>query len=420
MKTRIFLCFLLLPLFVFAKDPSLRLTHYLKVKDYFRLRSEFKLTANLLSDADRLYFRAFIDNAFNRCAESSSAVNELLAKKDLRDSVTVKLLQLQIDNQVKLYDYAAAAVTSDQLINVHGNSLDTAELTDVKNSAILWKALSKVGPQQIGRRMNTSIPWKRDTAGLMNIPVSIGGVLNDFVFDTGANLSMMSASYAKELHLQLIETSFDLGSSTSITNKATLAVASSLLIGNVELKNVVFMVLPDDKLSFPQIHYKINAIIGYPVISELGEVTIRQNGTMQIPEKIKKSDLHNLAMNGLLPVIAVETGRDTLSYSFDTGAKQSMFFKPYFDKYRNEVIQNGKPDSVNLGGAGGSVRYKSYRLPVVSLRPNERSVQLINIDVLTSPLSDNGDNYDGTIGQDLIAKFEEMTLNFKEMYIDFK
>jgi predicted aspartyl protease len=318
-----------------------------------------------------------------------------------------------------MYHYANAALSGDRLINQYSKILDTAELADVKNSNILWKALAKVGPEEVVHRQNSSVLWKRDTVGLMNIPVRIENVVNDFVFDTGANLSMISTSYAKLLHLQLIETAFDLGSSTSITNKATLAIAPSLFIGNIELKNVVFMVLPDDKLAFPQIHYKINAIIGYPVISELGEVTIKQSGTLLIPANTEKSLLHNLAMDGLLPVLAVKTGNDTLSYSFDTGAKQSMLYKPYFDKYKNQVIQNGKPDSVNMGGAGGVVKYKSYRLPTVDFRPADKFVQLTNIDVLTSTVSDNGGNYDGTIGQDLIAKFREMVINFKDMYIDF-
>jgi hypothetical protein len=36
-------------------------------------------------------------------------------------------------------------------------------------------------------------------------------------------------------------------------------------IGKIVVENVVFLVFPDDQLSFPQIGYKISGILGYPV-----------------------------------------------------------------------------------------------------------------------------------------------------------
>ena len=176
---------------------------------------------------------------------------------------------------------------------------------------MLWRALREVPPQQISLQ-NTKIPWKRDVAGLMNIPVSLEGQQDDFVFDTGANLSTIAESYAKQLHLKFIPTKVDLGSSTSITSKASLAVASHLQIGNTELQNVVFLVLPDEQLSFPQIHYAIHGIIGFPVISHLGEVHILQNGEIHFSKGTGISHKHNLAMDELLPIIALCKGKDLL------------------------------------------------------------------------------------------------------------
>ena len=45
-------------------------------------------------------------------------------------------------------------------------------------------------------------------------------------------------------------------------------------------KNVVFLVLDDEDISFPQIEYYINGIIGFPVIEAMDEVRISKNNTI--------------------------------------------------------------------------------------------------------------------------------------------
>jgi len=47
----------------------------------------------------------------------------------------------------------------------------------------------------------------------------------------------------------------------------------------------------------------MNIIIGYPVIAQLREVHIRKSGSLLIPVKPTTSDLHNLAMDELDPLI---------------------------------------------------------------------------------------------------------------------
>jgi predicted aspartyl protease len=187
----------------------------------------------------------------------------------LKQEDIIALQTLQIDNYVKSYRYKAAAVVENELIKNYSKNLDTAKLSDLQNTNILWNALSRIAPQEMIRNSGACITWSRDVGGLIDVPVIINGHRSQLIFDTSANISTVSESSAKLFHLQLIKTSFDLGSGTSVNNKASLAVAKDLKIGTIELKNVVFIVFPDDQLSFPQITYIIHGIIGFPVISQL-------------------------------------------------------------------------------------------------------------------------------------------------------
>ncbi len=374
-----------------------------------------------LDSKDKLYFKAYIDNAFNHCTSSQQVIGSLLTSSQfkLTNTEIAGLLKIKMDNDVKLFRYSEAAQTGDKLLSQYSNTLDTADLADIRNSNKIWHALAQVPPQQNDITADTWLTWKRDIAGLMTIPVDANGQPSDFVFDTGANFSTISQSYAKKFNMQLIQTSFSLGSGTSIVNQATLAIADKLQIGNITLTNVVFLVLPDEQLIFPSAHYEIHGIIGFPVIASLGEINVYKNGKINIPVMQMVYSLKNLALDGLIPVISMKTDRDTLSYRFDTGAKQTELFSNYFDKYRDEISKNSKADTIQRGSAGGIAKIKAYHLQDFSFNAGGKKITLHQTDVLAEPFANNKEYYYGNIGQDFISQFNEMTINFKQMFINF-
>jgi predicted aspartyl protease len=397
-----------------------QLKQYLDQSDFFRLESVYRQTKSQLSPGDQLYFQAIIDNVFNRCQASAEAINRLLASygKNITDSEYVNILDCRMDNYFKTYDYRLSAETGEKLITGYSKAMSADQLATYKNSASLCKSMAAI-PKQTTIRKTSRIEWKRDKVGLMTIPVTVNGQTHSFVFDTGANFSTISKSFADSLHLTILPADFDLGTGTSIRTKSSIAVAKKLLIGNIEVQNAVFLVLPDDQLSFPQLQYSINAILGFPVISQLGEIHILQSGTMVIPEKPTFEDLHNVILEGFNPVIALRTDEDTLGYHFDTGAKVSILYKKYFDKYQAEITEHGKEDSASLGSAGGVVRLRVFKLPEFTFYTGDKKVVLHDIDVLTTK-NGEGDLPYGTIGQDFVSQFNEMVINFSPLYIGFR
>jgi hypothetical protein len=179
-----------------------------------------------------------------------------------------------------------------------------------------------------------------------------------------------------------------------------MGIADSLYIGEVLVRNVVFQVMPDSILYIAQVKFQLNVIIGFPIIEQLQEVHIFSNGKMTIPLTPTKSDIHNFALNGLDPVIALRAGNDTLAFNFDSGASSSVFYAAYFEKYKAAVIKTGVKKTVGFGGAGGAQKKEVYILPKLNLTLGNKTVAVDSISVLTKPIAP-GEKFYGNVGQDI-------------------
>lgn len=399
-----------------------QLRSILEQKEFFKLETRLKAWSNDLDDQQKLYFRAFVDNAFNRNEDCVKDIDTLLKTHEsaLTDSNKYILKRLQSDSYFKLYQYGKAAKSDSTLLKQHWQSLSKGDVDDIKNDILMRNALKDISPQQTIIKDNTTMQWTRDKLGLINIPVKTNGPTYSAIFDTRANISSVSQTYARKLGLRILNVTYNEGSgATGIQFKTGLGIADSLYAGDILVKNVVFQVMPDSILYIAPVKFQINIIIGFPVIEQLQEVHIYRDGRMTIPLRPTQSDLHNFALNGLDPVIALRNGKDTLAFNFDSGASSSVFYLAYFDKYKADVIKMGIKKVVSFGGAGGAQKKEVYVLPKLNLALGDKTVTIDSVSVLTKKIVQNEKFY-GNIGQDLTNQFNEVVYNFKYMYIKGK
>ncbi len=64
-----------------------------------------------------------------------------------------------------------------------------------------------------------------------------------------------------------------------------------------------------------------------------------------------------------------------------------------------------KADTVETGGAGGSVKTLDYILPIIELKIGEKKMELKDVAIHTVPTF-KGQRYNGNIGQDVIRQFD--------------
>ncbi|MCS3797014.1 aspartyl protease family protein [Niastella sp. OAS944] len=429
MRIIVFLICLFIGSVLHAADTN-RLDSLLNRRHFFELKRELESStyANL-PVFKKLYYQVFLHNFFHDLTTSNEEISLLLEKykKQLTDNQIGNLLMKKIDNHVKLYQYQDAHITTQLLLRKYKHALTSEERDDVRNSDLIWKGLQNVPPQTTTIDSETQIAYRGDLAGLMNIPVSFADSTYYFVFDTGANLSVITESYARKSNLRMLNVKFKVRAITGLQVHASLGIADELKLGNISVKNAVFMVFPDSALSFARGVYTIKGIIGFPIIEQLQEVRISKNnrkaaesgGTMTIPQTAVDRNIRNFGVDELLPVITVAYNTDTLAFTFDTGAQFTFLNEPFYHQYKKLIDTAGKSMDMQIGGAGGITKTKAYRLQTVEINVAGQPALIKDVSVKTTSTTPKDKLYYGNFGQDIMNQFKEMVINFKYMYVDF-
>lgn len=293
---------------------------------------------------------------------------------------------------------------------------DSAERAEGANFVRLWTAVADVPPQTVSIPARTRLATTRDRAGLLNVEVEAGGRRFPFVWDTGAGLSVLPASTAAAMGLRVSSDSVVVGASTGSQRTARIAHAPELRMGSVTVRNAIFLVLPDAELSFPQIDYRIQGIVGFPVIAGLGRTTLTRDGGLVIDgEGARDTAESNLCLDGLTPLVAVTYRGRRLHFVLDTGADRTSLFLAYFQAYREQVMARGKAATERIGGAGGTRDVPGFTLPAWTAEIGRRSVSLISVRVNRDRTVQNSGWVYGNVGQDVIRQFGSMTLDFRTM-----
>lgn len=380
-------------------------------KDFFHAKSLYDSKLTTLSGAQQNYLAALLDNAFNKVSLSAQRIANL--KGDFSDSLWFQVYKVKEDNAVKTYDYKTAKATAQTMLQQYKYLLSPDGQDDLKNSLRMWTALEHTAPQRVVINGTNKLKIKKDKAGLNNLLAVVDKDSADFIFDTGANMSTISLSTAKRLHMQIIPADVEVGAITGASVKAQLGVCKQFKLGKIEINNAVFLVLADSALAFPQINYKIEGILGYPVISALKEVQLTQDGYLIVPEQ--ETAIHstpNMAIDRLSPLIFI----DGKHYTFDTGADETFLYNKFFEANKEEIAANYKPVHIRFGGAGGKTEQEAYKIKH-HFNIMEKDVVLDSVPVLKDKISN--EMVYGNIGQDIIRQFKTMTINFDKMFIKF-
>jgi len=388
-------------------------------KDFFRFTRS--ADGQGLSDWQSKYIKSLVLNLQNRNAASNDVISELITANshDMHDSLKMLLYETRLKNSVNMFNYKDAAYCSEVILQNYSSLVDTAELADIKNSLVIWKAAENLGLQTIQFTGDSKINTSKDLAGLTNIPIKCNGHTEDFVFDTGANFSVVSASYAKKLKMIMIGGGFEVGSVTGKKISSRLAYAEMIEIGGMKISNVLFLVMPDESLSFAGGLYEIKGIIGFPVIKEMKELHIRKNEIF-IPAARSVSELGNLLIDGFIPVIEVVNNNDSLAFTFDTGAKTTLLYSSYYNLNKSVIDKKYKPEEIEFAGAGGTIKLKGFVLNDLIFRIGTSRLRIDEIKLVAERIKDHDKSFYGNLGQDYMGEFSEMVLNFEQLYVDFK
>lgn len=393
-------------------------------KDFYSLPRQLS-AKKFPADINSLY-RAIYLNATGKPDYSNEELKKIDNPSALKDD-TLKYYYYKTlyDNHVQLFNYAEAAESGTYLLE-HFPSFFTAEnLQSEKDALIIWKTFNQTLAQTLMQPDSLTIKMKKDIAGLWNIPVTSGDSTYSFIFDSGAGLSTIAESYAKLLGFTIMEgaTLPVAAGITGIPTQSKLAVAPELRIKDIVVKNCIFLVFPDSSLTFGGGAYKINGIIGFPVIREMHKLHFTGDELLvtKTGRPMQKKWIDNLAIDQLKPIIYLSyTGWDNLPFTLDFGANQTIFSDVFYKRYQKKLEKTGTTTKESFTGASGSKQFDILKVPVIKLYTNGTEIAVKNASVSKEVLHTNEDVYYGNVGQDVIKQFKRMIISFKDCYVYFE
>ena len=228
-------CFLLVsPVCVGASSDDARL------KSLYDGRRWFELRDSVAKGGASVFYQGVVACAFNdarRCEKKLGVIIRSHPKSDEAIEAHRRLASLYLTHG----KYREALAQVDAVLALRTDDSDARDIRP------LLAKLSESPDQETVRRTRTTLEIHED-----GLPFSIRGVQATYWFDTGANYSILSESEAKRFGLIVRAMPTRVSVSTGARVDFRIAVADELSIGSMRLKNVAFLVFPDDQPPFNQ------------------------------------------------------------------------------------------------------------------------------------------------------------------------
>lgn len=248
------------------------------------------------------------------------------------------------------------------------------------------------------------------------IPVSIQGKSAEFMVDSDANFSFMSEAEAQNLGLTVRDSNASVHGATGKKAAFRTAVAERLSVGNLQLRNVTFMVLGDNEEVFSSLPLSQKGAIGLPVLLAFRTVRFNNEGKFEIgvpSEQIKEHP--TLCFDGADPVTLVEFERQNLPVIFDTGDEVTEIWPPFAKQFSEVVRAAGKPGTKIEKGFGGKSEVAEKIIPEMMLRVGGFDAHLRPAHVLLGETTPNSRWYYARVGLDVLNLAHQVTIDFESL-----
>ena len=317
-------------------------------------------------------------------------------------------------NALRVGDYASASRHFRALLENHADHLDEDEVQGYRNIKGLADQLARTKPQQTKVLADTFIEKCGPNEGWY-VPVKAQGVSIPLLIDTGANFSLLAESVARKLGAVYVGDGLEVGTVNTRVIQPRLAVIRELSIGQVRLKNAVFLVLDDSSLTMPD-QTVLQGVLGFPALCGLKEITFHSNGDVFIPRDAPRSAPGKaLCLDGFDLLFQAEVQGASLSFQLDSGARTSILHSPYYQLHKVDIERRYNLTTEDISGAGGTETVSVYQLENVALRLGDKEVTFERISVVPKALGKTPEKTHGLMGRDFMRQFDSLTLNFEEM-----
>jgi predicted aspartyl protease len=389
---------------------------YIKNFDYAQLTTAVEAMPR---SRDRDYFAGVLANRAGHVAESIELLTKTLPQLELSqpDRAAVALQSLA-DDYIKTYRYNDAIRTYEELLHEFASHMDKVERQSAEDDYHGALLLRNAPPQTIAFDGRIDLPTHRNPVlDSIETNLTVNGVEQPWILDTGANFSTVSASFASKLKVRVSQDVAQTQGITGAENKLHVALLPEMKLGGATIRNVVLLVLDDNNLNVQtgkKTHYQVNAVLGYPVLQALKRITFTKDGHFLAgPDSPSGQGGARLYMNELTPLLECEVENRRILFSFDTGANGTVLSDRYYRDFPDQ-FKGLKKKPHEMSGAGGMQKTTAFYLPQVQLVVGQAHPVLHDVPVVPV-LGTDMDRLYGNLGRDLVDPYRSFTIDFESM-----
>ncbi len=301
-----------------------------------------------------------------------------------------------------------------QLLENDVKAFNKFDRQTLKDDAATIHLLKDAPPQSVELNGAFSVPTHLSKIGTIETNFTVNGVTKSWILDTGANFSVLTETAAREMKLKLSEGKAQTQGSSGAENPLHIAIVPEMKIGTAVVHNVVVLVIADSglRIPLPTGTHQIDAILGFPVLSALKEITFTSNALSVAPGKDDSGA--RIYMQALDPLVECRVAGHDMLLLFDSGASSTTLTLRYYNEFRSEFA-GLSPTRRRVAGAGGTKEVSSYNLENAKVEISDQTAVLKAIPVATQSVGSDFDLLYGDIGRDLTSQFKSFTLDFEHM-----
>lgn len=308
------------------------------------------------------------------------------------------------------YKKAAAAFRQTQVL------LADQSDSDLNDQAVLAELAATVPPIERTGAAGANVALERDLANLRRAPVGVAGVISPMIVDTGAEISVVAQSVAETSQMAFLDGEVTVGTTTDNVS-GRLAVSNDVKVGGMTFENVLFLVLPDEQLTFADGQYFVDGIIGLPLFTAARRMAWRDGATrLLLGTAVGEESGTPVPLYWHDGGLALEVTYQQAAFPafFDSGASRSsgsLLFKSLLSQQDQDTLL--AQDDTRTG-VGGTQDTRNYILPAVELGVGGELIPLTDFKITGEQLDHPGGDI-GIVGSDILARTRSFSVDFARM-----
>jgi len=211
-------------------------------KALYEAHQWFQLRAAVKSDQAPAFYRGAVACVFNDLSDAESELDNVIASAPQSEEA-FESHALLTNAYIRAGRYQNALAQFEKMLAIKPEDAGT------KNALPLFAVLGRYADQEVTQRHSSTMRYRMKDGNLF-LPIAVNEKPASYIVDTGANFSALSAGEARRLGLMIHGVTAMGSDSAGGKVLAQIAVADKLTVGEFQLTNVAFLVLPDDRQPF--------------------------------------------------------------------------------------------------------------------------------------------------------------------------